>query len=173
MTEIKYTLANKELELQIKPDEARFPLCITWTHLPLLTLMVPSIGHTGICTTEGIIHDFAGPYYISVDDFAFGSTIKYLQLDISPSEFKRYNDSIEGADKVYCKRNHNICCDNCHSHVAKVLNIFKYKGKSNYTMVDVWWMLIWKSKYVSWFAVIYTYMFYIIFGAIYMYFYLI
>ena len=44
---------------------------------------------------------------------------------------------------------HNICCDNCHSHVARVLNNLNYKGRSNYTMVDVWWMCLAHGKYVS------------------------
>ena len=57
---------------------------------------------------------------------------------------------------------HNICCDNCHSHVARALNNFKYKGRTNYTMVDVWWMLIAKGKYVSYTAVLYTYSLWII-----------
>ena len=54
-----------------------------------------------------------------------------------------YNKSIAKANKVYCKRMHNICCDNCHSHVANALNHLKYKGRDNYTMIDVWWMCIW------------------------------
>ena len=44
---------------------------------------------------------------------------------------------------------HNICCDNCHSHVARALNNFKYRGKDNWTMISVWWMLNTESKYVS------------------------
>ena len=27
---------------------------------------VPFIGHMGICTSAGVIRDFAGPYYVSV-----------------------------------------------------------------------------------------------------------
>ena len=57
---------------------------------------------------------------------------------------------------------HNICCDNCHSHVARALNNFKYKGRTNYTMVDVWWMLIVKGKYVSFWAAVYTYALWIV-----------
>ena len=67
---------------------------------------------------------------------------------------------------------HNIFCDNCHSHVAKVLNILKYKGRTNYTMIDVWWMCLVNSKYVSMAHVFYTYIVYIfigiIFGAMYL-----
>ena len=62
----------------INADNARFPLCITWTPLPVITWFLPFIGHTGICGTDGIIHDFAGPYYVSEDDFAFGETHKYV-----------------------------------------------------------------------------------------------
>ena len=161
--QVKYTLAtSKDDSREIRPAEARFPLCITWTHLPMLTWLIPSIGHTGICTSDGVIHDFAGPYYISIDDFAFGQTLKYLQLEISPEEIERYNECVASADRSYRKRMHNICCDNCHSHVAKVLNNFKYKGRDNYTMVDVWWMLIIRGKYTSWLAVLYTYALYAI-----------
>ena len=68
---------------KLDANAARFPLCITWTSLPCVTWIIPCIGHTGICKTDGIIHDFAGPYYISVDDFAFGKTLKYVQLNIA------------------------------------------------------------------------------------------
>ena len=69
----------QQAPLPINPSKARFPLCITWTHLPMLTLLFPSIGHTGICPTSGEIHDFSGPYTVSVDDFAFGRCHKYRQ----------------------------------------------------------------------------------------------
>ncbi len=71
------------------------------------------------------------------------------------------------ADRTYRKRMHNICCDNCHSHVARALNNFKYKGRDNYTMIDVWWMLIVNGRYVSWAHVLYTYCgFFVILGLI-------
>ena len=71
----------------------------------------------------------------------------WLGLDGVTEE--EYNKAINKANKVYCKRMHNICCDNCHSHVANALNHLKYKGRDNYTMIDVWWMCTWKSRYVS------------------------
>ena len=131
----------KELP-KIDHDKACYPLCITWTHLPGLTWFLPIIGHTGIAGTNGEIHDFAGPYYISVNDFAFGSTVKYLQLDIDPEDYERFNKCLKEADKCYRGRMHNIFCDNCHSHVARVLNNFKYRGRENYNMVTVAWMLV-------------------------------
>ena len=47
-----------------------------WTPLPLITWILPFIGHTGIGMSDGIIHDFAGPYTIGIDELAFGETHK-------------------------------------------------------------------------------------------------
>ena len=63
--------------------------------------MIPTIGHTGIGPSTGEIHDFAGPYYISVNDFAFGETLKYVKLDIKPEDTLRWNQAIEKADRTY------------------------------------------------------------------------
>jgi transmembrane protein 222 len=60
----------------IDPERARFPYCIVWTPLPLISWFVPFIGHTGIAMSDGVIHDFAGPYFIGVDELAFGETHK-------------------------------------------------------------------------------------------------
>ena len=43
--------------------------------------MFPIIGHMGIATTSGVIRDFAGPYYVSEDEMAFGWPTKYWPLD--------------------------------------------------------------------------------------------
>jgi hypothetical protein len=65
-----------QIKPAISPDNARFPYCIVWTPLPLISWFVPFIGHTGIGMSDGVIHDFAGPYYVGVDELAFGETHK-------------------------------------------------------------------------------------------------
>jgi hypothetical protein len=35
----------------------------------------------GICTSTGIIRDFAGPYYVGQNQMAFGKPTRYLRLD--------------------------------------------------------------------------------------------
>ena len=152
---------NAEPELEpMDADKARFPMCITWTPLPLISWIIPCIGHVGIGHSNGMIHDFAGPYYVSVDDFAFGKATKYVMLHVE--DVARYNQCLEKADKTYRKREHNLCCDNCHSHVAKALSNYEYMGKRNWNMVDIWWMCIAQSKYVSWGALLKTYIGWII-----------
>ena len=51
---------------EVIPEEDDFPLCIVWCPLPLLTWIIPFIGHLGIANSEGIINDFVGPYTINV-----------------------------------------------------------------------------------------------------------
>jgi hypothetical protein len=50
-----------------------FPYSIVWTPIPIITWLLPFVGHMGICSSDGTIHDFAGPYFISVGNLAFGS----------------------------------------------------------------------------------------------------
>ena len=156
----------KDKKYKPRAAQKRFPLCIVWTPLPCFTQFIPSIGHTGIGDSKGVIHDFAGPYYISIDDLAFGETHKYVVLDLDGVSEEAYDEAIAKADKIYKKRMHNICCDNCHSHVAKVLNILEYKGKTNYTMVDVWWMCLVRSRYATCCHIFKTYILWIIIGVI-------
>jgi hypothetical protein len=63
-------------EAKVDAEKARFPYCIVWTPLPLISWFLPCIGHTGIALSDGVIHDFSGPYQITVDDLAFGETHK-------------------------------------------------------------------------------------------------
>ena len=139
------------------PEKARFPLCIVWTPLPLISWILPCIGHTGICDSRGVIYDFAGPYTISTDDFSFGKTRKYVKLDIEESRMDEWNKAVDKANDEYRKRTHDICCDNCHSHVGAALREFEYGGSKTHNMVTVWWMTVVHSRYVSCGTVVYTY----------------
>ena len=135
---------------QIDKYHQRYPFCIVWTPIPCITWLLPCIGHTGICGSDGIIRDFAAPYYVSIDDMAFGNPTKFVILQLSQKEFLDYDKALETATKNYGKMYYDFFTNNCHSFVAHFLNKLHYKGRSNYTMVDVWWMLCTRSKYLSW-----------------------
>ena len=66
---------------KVDHERQRYPACIVWTPIPCLTWLFPFIGHMGIATSEGVIRDFAGPYYVSEDNMAFGVPTKYWPLD--------------------------------------------------------------------------------------------
>lgn len=66
--------------MQIDPSRGRFPCCIVWSPLPVISWFIPFIGHIGICREDGVVLDFAGPNYVCVDNFAFGAPTRYLQI---------------------------------------------------------------------------------------------
>ena len=44
---------------EIRPPN-RYPFCIVWSPIPVLTWVWPFIGHMGIALSSGVILDFAG-----------------------------------------------------------------------------------------------------------------
>lgn len=142
---------NKMIDYQIDFENDRFPFCIVWTPIPLLTWCFPFIGHMGVAMSNGVIRDFAGPYYVSEDAMAFGRPTKYWQLnanDVAGGQ-NSWDKGVLEASEIYKKRMHNLFCDNCHSHVATALNIMRYKNCSNWNMVKLAFYSLFCSKYVS------------------------
>ena len=144
-----YPSSDIATQKNIDLKSSHFPYCIVWTPIPVLTYIIPSIGHTGIGNSNGIIHDFASSFFVSVDDFAFGKPTKYIQLELTEQEKYDWDRAILKGDNKYNMEEHNIFVNNCHSHVAYVLNQLNYKGRNNYNMISIWWMLITKGKYVN------------------------
>ena len=149
-------------KIKIDSKRQRYPYCIVWTPIPCFTWVFPSIGHAGICNSKGIIYDFAGPYCVSVDNMAFGKPTKYVLLDLNGREFDEYDKAIEEGMKDYNNKNYSFCFNNCHSYIAACLNKLKYKEKTKYTMIHVWWMLCLKGKYISLNKFIQTYLGFIV-----------
>lgn len=65
----------------VDPNKAKFPCCMVWTPLPVVSWLAPFIGHVGICREDGVVLDFSGSNFVNVDAFAFGAVARYLQLD--------------------------------------------------------------------------------------------
>ena len=161
--------SQKNIDLR----SSHFPYCIVWTPIPILTYIIPCIGHTGIGNSSGIIHDFAGSFFVSVDDFAFGKHTKYAKLELTEQEKYNWDRAIEKGDNKYNMEEHNIFINNCHSHVAYVLNQLNYRGKNNYNMISIWWILITKGKYVSFCGFFKTYLGFLIIALLILFIYLI
>jgi len=95
---------------------------------------------------------------LQVDNMTFGRPTRYVQLDIGAvSEFvidreTAFDDAVLDASKLYERRMHNICCQNCHHHVAEALNRMGYQRRHNWTQVDVWWMILTKGRWISYVA---------------------
>ncbi|EMP31085.1 Trophoblast glycoprotein [Chelonia mydas] len=105
----------------------------------------------GICTSAGVIRDFAGPYYVSEDNMAFGKPVKYWKLDpnkVYSSSPNAWDTAVHDASEEYKHRMHNLCCDNCHSHVALALNLMRYDNSSSWNMVKLCFLSLLYGKYV-------------------------
>lgn len=169
-------------------DAGRFPCCLVWTALPGITACFPVIGHMGIADSRGVVYDFAGPYHIGVDALAFGRCLRYVALDPSriPSAAppttgqgkgeggghavpaltpaQAWDAALDAGCDVYSERMHNICCDNCHSHVARCLNSMGRggypmpawlralplgQGAGNWTMVHLAFLMVFHGRWTS------------------------
>eukprot|EP00752_Nemacystus_decipiens_P011531 g10239.t1 len=133
----------------IDKARSRYPYCIVWTPLPLITWFLPLIGHMGIADSRGVIYDFAGPYTIGEDSMAFGRPTRYLQLDPARCKAEHWDEAVARASETYSKRMHNLCCDNCHSHVALALRRMRYAGAESWNMVSLCFWLLFAGRYVS------------------------
>ena len=142
---------------RVDPKDNRYPYCIVWSPLPPISWVLPFIGHTGICTSEGVIHDFAGPYTIGTEQMAFGNPTRYIQLDPTKCRKMDWDAGVEEGNRIYRKRMHNICCDNCHNHVAQCLNEMGYKT-GNYGMISIGVWCFFEGKFTSVSAIVKTYL---------------
>ena len=55
----------------------------------------------GIATTVGVIRDFAGPYFVSEDDMAFGEPAKYWQLNPNDAKLQSWDQAVYEASEEY------------------------------------------------------------------------
>lgn len=128
----------------------KYPFCIVWTPIPVLTWFFPFIGHMGIALSNGVIRDFAGPYFVSEDNMAFGRPTRYLILD--PRKVNggamRWDEAVSKASVVYGTRMHNLFCDNCHSHVGLALSQMEYNGSIRWNMIRLAAWMFFCGKFV-------------------------
>ena len=155
---------------------------IVWSPLPPITWLIPFIGHTGICDSNGVASDFRGPYYVGDDGrMAFGAPTRALTMlapssqrggdgssATTPSVAAQWDAAIAEANTEYRGRTHNICCDNCHSHVAFALNrmqdlttsmnddnddtgglLLRHKN-TKWDMIKICFLVFFRARFLSW-----------------------
>ncbi|KAK9102580.1 hypothetical protein Sjap_019834 [Stephania japonica] len=150
--------------------KARFPCCVVWTPLPVVSWLAPFIGHLGICREDGVIMDFSGSNFVNIDNFAYGSVARYLQLDreqccfppnlashLCKNGFKHseYGTSLTWDTALRSGMNHfehksyNLFTCNCHSYVANCMNRLSYGGSLKWNMVNVAALIFLKGCWVD------------------------
>ncbi|CAN6327454.1 unnamed protein product [Urochloa humidicola] len=143
---------------EVDPKKARFPCCIVWTPLPVVSWLAPYIGHVGIAREDGTVLDFAGSNLVSVDDLAYGSAARYLQLDrkkccfpanlashvcVRPHEHSEagtaisWDDALRSGARRFEHKCYNLFTCNSHSFVADCLNHLAYGGSVGWNVLNV------------------------------------
>lgn len=165
--------------MQIDPSRARFPCCIVWSPLPVISWLIPFVGHTGICREDGVILDFAGPNFVCVDSFAFGSATRYIQVNkekccISPylsafdgddhhqlggqgSDSLTWDDALRKSTQEFQHRSYNLFTCNCHSFVANNLNRLGFNS-GGWNVVNLAAFIFLKGQWVSKLAMVRTFL---------------
>ncbi|KAK2990448.1 hypothetical protein RJ640_011196, partial [Escallonia rubra] len=156
--------------IQIDPKRARFPFCIVWTPLPVISWLIPFIGHIGICREDGVILDFAGPNFVCVDNFTFGAVARYIQIskakccafpypdayrseegqaqDEGGSDVLAWDDALRKSTQEFQHRSYNLFTCNCHSFVANNLNRLGFQG-GGWNVVNLATLIFLKGRWVS------------------------
>eukprot|EP01057_Protomagalhaensia_wolfi_P004613 Protomagalhaensia_wolfi_Nauph_80__4612@NODE_4768_length_508_cov_187_665245_g3847_i0_p1_GENE_NODE_4768_length_508_cov_187_665245_g3847_i0NODE_4768_length_508_cov_187_665245_g3847_i0_p1_ORF_typecomplete_len131_score4_08DUF778/PF05608_12/7_2e24VirE/PF05272_11/1e02VirE/PF05272_11/2_2_NODE_4768_length_508_cov_187_665245_g3847_i045437 len=123
-----------------------YPYSIVWTSLPLITILIPLIGHTGVGDSRGTISDFAASYTIGRKRLVFGPVRRYWVIHLNEEETALWDSAVLSTNELYSHRTvrlsvfvyilmmfqHNIFTNNCHHHVATILNTIQYRGKTNW-----------------------------------------
>ena len=55
---------QQQLELELESNSHPHSYTVVWTTLPLVSAILPTIGHVGIADSHGVIRDFSGPYTV-------------------------------------------------------------------------------------------------------------
>ncbi|VFQ97722.1 unnamed protein product [Cuscuta campestris] len=160
---------------EIDPKNAKFPCCLVWTPLPVVSWLAPFIGHVGLCREDGAVIDFTGSGFVNVTDFAYGAVAKYLQLDPEQCCFPpnlaghscahRYrhaelgtaiswDDAIHLGMRHFEHKSYNLFTCNSHSFIANCLNRMCYKGSMSWNMVSVAALVLAKGRWVGPFSVV-------------------
>lgn len=66
---------------EIDPSTQKFPCCLVWTPLPVVSWLGPFVGHVAICREDGTIVDFSGDNMIHVGQLFYGAVARYYQVD--------------------------------------------------------------------------------------------
>ncbi|RNF09839.1 transmembrane protein 222 [Trypanosoma rangeli] len=157
---------------RIDPSTEHYPFCIVWAPIPILSWILPFVGHVGICDSVGRIFDFEGPYKIGVDSMLFGNPVKYWDIsemyaptlhrssgaaprtieeeEARQREAREYDDAVENVANHFRKTQvYNFFTNNCHSFVASVLRSHPLSGAGSWGMVRVAFGLATRGRYIS------------------------
>ena len=143
------------------------PFCILWTPIHPITAFAPFVGHMGVCDSAGRLHDWGGGPIsaCSPTQMLFGSPTRYLKM--SPADPQEWDRAVAQADREFLDKIHcMVCGSDCHSHVARVLDIVSYSGCRCHNKVELATNMFFCGSHTSCGAAVYTWLPFLIFCAV-------
>ncbi|KAG5625577.1 hypothetical protein H5410_010795 [Solanum commersonii] len=155
---------------EINPSTQKFPCCLVWTPLPVVSWLAPFVGHVGICREDGTIVDFSGDNMIHVGQLFYGTVAKYYQVDRQQCCFARnfgghtcrqgyvhavfgtaisWDDAVQLSRRTFEYRNFSVFSCNGHSFAANCLNRLSFRGSMRWNMINVVALIMFRGKWVN------------------------
>ena len=103
--------------------------CILWSPLHPITSFLPFFGHMGISDSIGQSHDAQVGHFDAcrpLSRMAFSYPARYLKVDIA-AQTEEWDEAIDSADEI-----------GGHSHVARILNRIGYRGRYDWSMMELY-----------------------------------
>lgn len=133
----------------------KYPHCIVWTPIHVLTWILPFVGHMGICDENGEIFEFMGMGVTCGNGLSFGPVTRYIQLPLKGVKKQTWNEGLRRGCQMSHGRIHGGFFNNCHTFAADSLNTMKYKNFSCWNQfILIPWVFIF-GRYTSWKLFIY------------------
>jgi len=138
----------------LDPKSHRFPLCVVWCPIPILTWILPFVGHAAIGASDGTLYDFQGDLSVHQDKDTtyFGKVTKYWVLDLSKSNVQdsaEFDSVLSRSVDTFSHKYYNFFTNNCHDFVGETLNAIEYEGRSNWASVTLVLGLFRHAHYVG------------------------
>lgn len=155
---------------EIDPRKQKFPCCLVWTPLPVVSWLAPFVGHVAICREDGTIVDFSGDSLIRVGHLIYGDVARYYQIDRQQCCFARnfgghtcnqsyqhaesgtaisWDDAVQLSRRHFETRTFNLFSCNGHSFSANCLNRLSYEGSIYWNMITVGVLIMSKGQWVD------------------------
>ncbi|XP_059313634.1 protein REVERSION-TO-ETHYLENE SENSITIVITY1-like [Lycium ferocissimum] len=156
---------------EIDPKTEKFPCCLVWAPLPVVSWLAPFVGHVAICREDGAIVEFSRASMIHVGSLIYGDAARYYQLARQQYCFPRttlaghtcnqhhkhaefgpgvsWDDAVQLSTRNFEYRNFNLFTCNGLSFFAHCLNRLSYKWSLNWNMVNVGILILFKGQWVN------------------------
>lgn len=124
-----------------------------WCPIPLLTWLLPVIGHLGVCDADGRVTDFLGPRFVHRGSLGFGAVARFWRLDLARVDggARGWDAAVRRAEAYFGDTQpYHLLGNNCHQYVAHAMNLAAYDGKADWNMVHLALAVVARGRWVSW-----------------------